>query len=130
MRALEKLLKFLDGFLFGDEWEDIVRTMCKEAKAEYAQLCLDRGELTFRRKQFLEISDQLDEANENLLSMVNQYCSRTVRPDGTPVCYSHFFMSTGEAAFEYLVDHGLAKWCENDVDIYDLRFPSERPHKD
>jgi septal ring factor EnvC (AmiA/AmiB activator) len=53
----------------------------------------------------------LAEANENLLAMVNQYCARTVRKTGTPETYSHDFMSTGEAAFEYLVDHGLAMWC-------------------
>lgn len=72
--------------------------------------------------QFVALKARLAEADENLLSMVNQYCAKTVRPDGTPETYSHDFMSTGEAAFEYLVEKGLAKWCENGVDIYDLKF--------
>jgi hypothetical protein len=72
--------------------------------------------------ELASLKARLAEADENLLSMVNQYCAKTVRPDGTPETYSHDFMSTGEAAFEYLVEKGLAKWCENGVDIYDLKF--------
>jgi hypothetical protein len=63
----------------------------------------------------------LAQANENLIEMVSQYCNDGV---SNPVTYSHSFMSAGESAFEYLVSHGLAKWCENGVDIYDLKWPS------
>jgi len=84
----------------------------KKAAAELAQLRAD-----------------LDEAHENLLSMVNQYCCRTTRPSGTPETYSHDFMSTGEEAFDYLVRKGLAKWCVNGVDIFDLQFPSSHPER-
>lgn len=104
MNALDELLKNIDYSAFG--YTAGLR-IADDATAELAQLRAD-----------------LDEANENLLSMVNQYCCRTVRKDGTPLTYSHDFMSAGEQAFEYLVQHGLAKWCENGVDIYDLRFPS------
>jgi hypothetical protein len=90
--------------------------MCGESKTEMG----DSAELELDK-----LHSSLNEANENLLSMVNQYCCRTVRPDGMPMTYAHDFMSTGEAAFEYLVNCGLAKWCENGVDIYDLKFPSD-----
>jgi hypothetical protein len=74
-----------------------------------------------------DLKAQLDEAHENLVSMVGQYCVRTVKKTGMPDTYTHMFMSTGEQAFEYLVDHGLAKWCENGIDIYDLKWPSMSP---
>lgn len=75
-------------------------------------------------KQLARLRTELDEIREHLLSMINQYCCRTVKKTGMPDTYSHDFMSAGECAFEYLVSHGLAKWCKNGVDIYDLKFPS------
>ena len=38
MSKLDELLKFLDGYDFGEEWEDIARPICKQAAAELAAL--------------------------------------------------------------------------------------------
>jgi hypothetical protein len=70
------------------------------------------------------ISDRTREVEDLLIDMVKQYCVNTVKPDGTADTYSHDFMSAGEGAFEYLVTHGLAKYCDNGVDIY---FPQNDP---
>ena len=51
---------------------------------------------------------------ELLVEMVNQYCRNH---SDEPTTYSHDFMSTGEAVFDYLVNHGLADWAENGIDI-------------
>ena len=37
-KAFEELMKFLNGYDFGNEWEDIARPMCKQAYLELAQL--------------------------------------------------------------------------------------------
>jgi hypothetical protein len=66
---------------------------------------------------------RIAEADGHLLDMVAQYTEKTVRKVGTPETYSHDFMSAGEGAFEYLVENGLAKLCENGVDIFDLKWP-------
>lgn len=58
-----------------------------------------------------------------LIDMVKQYCVRTVRPDDTPETYTHDFISVGEEVFEYLVNAGCAEWCENGVDIFNLKYP-------
>lgn len=86
-----------------------------------------KKQLTNLRSDLEAAQSRLKDADENLLSMVNQYCANKFDEKGVPIRYSHDFMSTGEAAFEYLTDHGLAKWAENGVDIYDLKFPSANP---
>jgi phage host-nuclease inhibitor protein Gam len=57
---------------------------------------------------------ELAECQELLVEMVNQYCRNN---SDEPTTYSHDFMSTGEAVFEYLVNHGLAEWDLNGIDI-------------
>lgn len=57
-----------------------------------------------------------------LIDMVRQYCVRTVTKTGTPQTYTHEFMSIPEEVFEYLVEHKYAKWCEDGIDIYDLKY--------
>mgnify|MGYP001218863419 CR=1 FL=1 len=49
-----------------------------------------------------------------LISMVQQYCYLPLDADGDPAeeVYRHDFMSAGEEAFEYLVEHGLAQWTD------------------
>ena len=54
------------------------------------------------------------ECQELLVEMVNQYCRNH---SDEPTTYSHDFMSTGEAVFDYLVNHGLADWALNGIDI-------------
>lgn len=113
MSAIDKLIDELDSYHYLDDGS-IGANLTYEARAEYNALIAERDAL----------KKTLDEAHENLLSMVNQYCLRTVKKTGEKDTYSHDFMSTGEEAFEYLVSHGLAKWCDNGVDIFDLKWPS------
>ena len=86
--------------------------------------------LAFRAvKELAALRAALAEANENLVSMVNQYCCKRIKPTGLPDTYSHDFMATGEQAFEYLVSRDLAEWCENGVDICNLKWPSREGDK-
>jgi hypothetical protein len=68
----------------------------------------------FEQKIIDQLRKDLVECQELLVEMVNQYCRRDYSDEPT---YSHDFMSTGEAVFEYLVNHGLADWALNGVDI-------------
>ena len=112
---MSKIDEFIKAFLSPDpsnmefdEWERMV----KDAAAEVEQMRTD-----------------LAEANDNLVSMVGQYCLNTVKKTGMPWTYSHSFMSAGEDAFAYLTRVGLAKWCENGVDIIDLQRPPAHPEE-
>lgn len=75
------------------------------------------------RKELSELLSTLQKTTELLLDMVNQYCAYTVRKTGSPQTYCHSFMSTGEEVFEFLVQHGLAEWDKNGVDIVNLEYP-------
>lgn len=82
-------------------------------------------EVTWHKACYSAPRKLYNEAISLLLDMVNQYCAKTVRESNTPQSYSHDFMSTGEDVFEFLVDHGLAEWCENGFDIKNLVYPKE-----
>lgn len=82
--------------------------------------------MIFDQEECATLRTSLDNAQDLLLDMVNQYCANTVRKSGMPETYSHSFMSTGEEVFAYLVDHRLAKWCENGVDICELKWSKMR----
>lgn len=75
-------------------------------------------------KELENLLTTLKKTTELLLDMVNQYCAYTVRKTGTPQAYTHNFMSTGEEVFEFLVEHGLAEWDKNGVDIINLKYPN------
>lgn len=68
---LDMLFKFLDGYDFGNEWEDIARPMCRNAAAELAQL-RTRLETTCRVKAKdkvgfdWEILDTIDQLRSEL----------------------------------------------------------------
>lgn len=70
--------------------------------------------------ELLELRERLAECEDNLKSMVEQYCGNGYchSEHGVPINkYSHDFMSAGEYTFEYLVKYGLAEWTVNGVDI-------------
>lgn len=56
-----------------------------------------------------------EKAEEALISMVRQYCYRSLDTDKEPAVdiYQHDFMSAGEEAFDYLVSRGLARWTDD-----------------
>ena len=64
--------------------------------------------------QVAALTAALEEANSALISMVYQYCYRPLDANKEPAIdiYQHDFMSAGEEAFAYLVEHGLAKWTD------------------
>ena len=65
------------------------------------------------------LQDRLAACEASLVGMVQQYCGYwdDINPDAT---YHHDFVSAGENAFAYLLEHNLATLAENGVDI---RFP-------
>ena len=68
---------------------------------------------------YYALQDRLVACEASLVGMVQQYCGYRddINPDAT---YHHDFMSAGENAFAYLLEHNLATLAENGVDI---RFP-------
>ena len=72
----------------------------------------------------------LDDCEDNLKSMVEQYC-RTTSVTNSDATFSHDYMGAGECTFEYLVKHGIANWCGNGIDIYfpNNATPTEEPTK-
>ena len=64
--------------------------------------------------EIARLTAALEEANSALISMVYQYCYRPLDANKEPAIdiYQHDFMSAGEEAFAYLVEHGLAKWTD------------------
>ena len=56
---------------------------------------------------------ELEEAEDYLLDMVNQYMSHERNGKLT---YSHDFMSLGESLFPWLVAHNMADWYEDGID--------------
>ena len=60
-----------------------------------------------------------------LVDCINQACVKTVKKTGADDRWIHMFITTYESAFQYLVDHGLAEWAENGVDIVNLHAPKE-----
>ena len=62
---------------------------------------------------------RLAECEDNLKSMVEQYCRghNFNQNDPSKYEYAHEFMSAGECTFEYLVKYGFAEYLENGVDI-------------
>ena len=65
------------------------------------------------------ISDKykdIDACESALISMVQQYLYRPLDPttnEPADNIYQHDFMSAGEEAFAYLVEHGLAEWTDD-----------------
>ena len=68
-------------------------------------------------QEIMSLKHVVSECEDNLKSMVEQYCRNAPFIDGTPDTFSHDFMSAGECTFEYLVARGLAEYIENGVDI-------------
>ena len=72
------------------------------------------------QEELAELRARLAECEDNLKSMVEQYCRNgyCYSERGVPINkFSHDFMSAGECTFEYLVARGLAEYLENGVDI-------------
>ena len=69
---------------------------------------LYQSEISKLRTENDRLQEALIECQGLLVDMVNQYCRNN---SDEPTTYSHDFMSTGEAVFEYLVNHGLAEWA-------------------
>jgi len=67
----------------------------------------------------LSLHHVISECEDNLKSMVEQYCRghNFNQNDPSKYEYAHEFMSAGECTFEYLVARGLAEYTENGVDI-------------
>ena len=76
-------------------------------------------ELEDLRKEIVSLHHVLSECEDNLKSMVEQYCRghNFNQNDSSKYEYAHEFMSAGECTFEYLVARGLAEYLENGVDI-------------
>lgn len=85
--------------------DDVIRA------AEFAQL----------NNLYIKTFRMLEECEENLVGMVEQYC----RYNSDANRFGHDFMSAGESTFEYLVKHGLAEYTENGVDIKLIPQPPE-----
>ena len=77
--------------------DDVIRA------AEFAQL----------NNLYIKTFHLLEECEDNLKSMVEQYCRYNQEENR----FGHDFMSAGECTFEYLVARGLAEYTENGVDI-------------
>jgi len=77
-------------------------------------MSIDNSDCLFEQNIIDQLRKDLAECQEFLVEMVNQYCRNY---SDEPTTYSHDFMSTGEAVFDYLVNHGLADWAENGIDI-------------
>ena len=77
-------------------------------------MSIDNSDCLFEQNIIDQLRRDLVECQELLVDMVNQYCRNH---SDEPTTYSHDFMSTGEAVFDYLVNHGLADWAENGIDI-------------
>jgi len=76
--------------------------------------------VSLSRKELADLRNCLAECEDNLKSMVEQYCRNgyfNENDDMSRNKYSHDFMSAGECTFEYLVARGLAEYLENGVDI-------------
>jgi hypothetical protein len=76
-------------------------------------MSIDNSDCLFEQNIIDQLRKDLVECQELLVEMVNQYCRNH---SDEPTTYSHDFMSTGEAVFDYLVNHGLADWAENGVE--------------
>lgn len=83
---------------------------------------ITRGPHSSTIMRFPILFDEYEKANTRaaaaesaLISMVQQYCYRPLDADGEPAeeIYQHDFMSAGEEAFAYLVEHGLARWTDD-----------------
>ena len=112
----------LDGLI--ETYEMRTGNTTRAAREELTQL---RAELEKRANQIDILcaalaakTEAVDDANNLIVELVNQACIKTVKKTGTTDIWIHSFMSTYEGAFEYLVKNGLAKYCENGVDICDL----------
>ena len=77
-------------------------------------MSIDNSDCLFEQNIIDQLRKDLAECQELLVEMVNQYCRNN---SDEPTTYSHDFMSTGEAVFEYLVNHGFADWDLNGIDI-------------
>ena len=82
----------------------------------------------YSKQELTELRARLADCEDNLKSMVEQYCRghNFSQNDPSKYEYAHEFMSAGECTFEYLVKHGLAEWAENGVDIR-LKPLQEKP---
>ena len=71
-----------------------------------------------KEAELFELRSRLAECEDNLKSMVEQYCRGHFNSnDASENQYCHEFMSAGECTFEYLVKYGFAEYLENGVDI-------------
>ncbi len=100
--------------------------LLKRSQEENSRLKLEISRLAEQSALFI----QLKECEQALIGMVAQYCTdgpSAVTGSTREACFSHYFMSAGENAFEYLVKNGLAKWCGNGVDIELISSDNSEP---
>jgi len=67
-------------------------------------------------KLIAELKAKITTCESALISMVQQYLYRPLDPttnEPADNIYQHDFMSAGEEAFAYLVEHGLAEWTDD-----------------
>jgi len=109
MSALDDL-KVGDIFTVSHAIEvDILLNMTIQQRTRIAEL----------EAETLSLHHVISECEDNLKSMVEQYCRghNFNQNDPSKYEYAHEFMSAGECTFEYLVARGLAEYTENGVDI-------------
>jgi len=107
MSALDKILSFSNNC---ENYEE-----CELKDAAKGELIALREENERLIKEIAWEKACLMLSNEHLIDMVKQYCRNV---EGKESTYSHDFMSAGECAFGYLTSLGLAKYCDNLIDIY------------
>ena len=112
------------------ENERLKEEIKKSDNAIYASIDrISRADDVIRAAEFAQLNNLyiktfhlLEECEENLKSMVEQYC----RYNEDKNVFGHDFMSAGECTFEYLVARDLAEYTENGVDIRMPKSPEVR----
>ena len=99
----------------GKEWER-QRGECDE-RAAALEVCIAELEA-----ENAELKASVKAAESALISMVQQYCYRPLNEG----IYQHNFWKADEIAFTYLVDHGLARWTDDQHYAIELAEDGEK----
>ena len=113
MSALDKITSFSNN---SENYEE-----CELKDAAKGELIALREENEHLIKEIAWEKANRQLCEEHLIGMVMQYCRNFIYLDenkNTENTFSHDFMSAGEGAFGYLTARGLAKYCDNFIDIY------------
>ena len=104
------------------------RPMVTLTRDDFEKLYISRAAYDELNAKVAALTAALEEANSALISMVYQYCYRPLDANKEPAIdiYQHDFMSAGEEAFAYLVEHGVAKWT--DESHYAILINSKTSH--